>query len=130
MPRATARRSGREPKSGSRFPSQILADNVRIWRDLRRMSQADLAEHMTRLGHPWSDSIVGFVERGQRNVTVDEFVGLTLALGVHQPGALLDPLGPLVALHALGRDAHGCASPAQGYCSVGISSTVAYPCTN
>jgi transcriptional regulator with XRE-family HTH domain len=94
VPKATPKRSGRRPKPGSRFPSQILADNVRIWRGLRGLSQAQLAERMSRLGHGWSESIVGFVEQNRRNVTVDEFVGLTLALNVSQLGALLDPLGP------------------------------------
>lgn len=94
MPQARPKRSGRKPKPGSRFPGEILADNVRIWRGLRKLSQAQLAERMTRLGHPWSESIVGFVERAERNVTVDELVGLTIALNVAQLGALLDPLGP------------------------------------
>jgi transcriptional regulator with XRE-family HTH domain len=94
VPQATPKRSGRRAKPGSRFPSEILADNVRIWRHLRRLSQAQLAERMSRLGHGWSESIVGFVERGQRNVTVDELIGLTLVLNVSELGALLDPLGP------------------------------------
>jgi transcriptional regulator with XRE-family HTH domain len=94
VPQATPKRSGRQPKPGSRFPSEILADNVRIWRGLRGLSQAQLADRMSRLGHGWSESIVGFVERGQRNVTVDELIGLTIALNVRQLGSLLDPLGP------------------------------------
>jgi transcriptional regulator with XRE-family HTH domain len=94
VPQATPKRSGRQPKPGSRFPSEILADNVRTWRGLRRYSQAQLAERMTRLGHPWSESIVGFVERGERNVTVDELVGLAIVLNTREIGSLLDPLGP------------------------------------
>jgi transcriptional regulator with XRE-family HTH domain len=94
VPQATPRRSERKPNPGGRFPSQILADNVRIWRGLRGFSQADLADRMKRLGHGWSASIVGFVEQNRRNVTVDELVGLTIALNVAQLGALLDPLGP------------------------------------
>jgi transcriptional regulator with XRE-family HTH domain len=94
VPQATPKRSERKPKPGGRFPSQILADNVRIWRGLRGFSQAELADRMTRLGHGWSASIVGFVEQNRRNVTVDELVGLTIALNVQQLGSLLDPLGP------------------------------------
>jgi transcriptional regulator with XRE-family HTH domain len=94
MPQATPKRSGREPKPGSRFPSQILAANVRTWRGLRGMSQAQLAERMSRLGHGWTESIVGFVEQNRRNVTVDELIGLTIALNAQRLGALLDPLGP------------------------------------
>lgn len=93
MPQATPKRSGRQPKPGGRFPSQILADNMRTWRNLRRLSQAEVAERMTRLGHGWSESIVGFVERGQRNVTVDECIGLHFALELDHFGALIDPLG-------------------------------------
>jgi transcriptional regulator with XRE-family HTH domain len=91
--RAAARR-GRQPKPGSRFPSQILANNVRTWRTLRKLSQADLADRMARQGHAWSESIVGFVERGQRAVTVDELIGLVIALNTRELGSLLDPLGP------------------------------------
>ncbi len=94
VPQATPKRSERKPKPGSRFPSQIVADNVRTWRGLRGLSQAQLAERMTRLGHGWSESIVGFVEQNRRNVTVDELIGLGVALGVRQLTGLLDPLGP------------------------------------
>jgi transcriptional regulator with XRE-family HTH domain len=94
VPQATPKRSGRKPKPGGRFPGQILADNVRIWRGLRGLSQAQLAERMTRLGHGWSESIVGFVEQNRRNVTVDELVGLAIALNTRELGSLLDPLGP------------------------------------
>jgi transcriptional regulator with XRE-family HTH domain len=93
MPQATPKRSGRKPKPGGRFPGQILAENVRTWRNVRRLSQAQLAERMANLGHPWSESIVGFVEQNRRNVTVDEYVGLHFALELDDFGALLDPLG-------------------------------------
>jgi transcriptional regulator with XRE-family HTH domain len=94
MPQATPRRSKRQPKPGSRFPSQVLAANVRTWRGLRGLSQAQLAERMSRLGHGWTESIVGFVEQNRRNVTVDELVGLAIALNTRELGSLLDPLGP------------------------------------
>jgi transcriptional regulator with XRE-family HTH domain len=93
MPRATPKRSGRQAKPRSRFPGEIVAENVRTWRGVRRLSQAQLAARMSDLGHPWTESIVGFVERGQRNVTVDEYVGLHFALELDHFGALLDPLG-------------------------------------
>jgi transcriptional regulator with XRE-family HTH domain len=93
MPRATPKRSGRQAKPGSRFPGEIVAENVRTWRGVRRFSQAQLAERMVVLGHRWTESIVGFVERGERNVTVDEYIGLHFALELDDFGALLDPLG-------------------------------------
>jgi transcriptional regulator with XRE-family HTH domain len=93
MPRATPKRSGRQAKPGSRFPGEIVAENVRTWRGVRRLSQAQLAARMSSLGHRWTESIVGFVERGQRNVTVDEYIGLHFALELDDFGALLDPLG-------------------------------------
>jgi transcriptional regulator with XRE-family HTH domain len=94
VPKATPKRSTRKPKPGSRFPSQILADNIRTWRGLRGLSQAQLANRMNRLGHGWSESIVGFVEQNRRNVTVDELIGLAVALNTRELGSLLDPLGP------------------------------------
>jgi hypothetical protein len=39
------------------------------------------------------ESIVGFVERGERNVTVDEYIGLEIALEIDDFGGLLDPYG-------------------------------------
>ena len=94
MPQATPKRAGRSPKPGSRFPEQVLADNVRAYRQLRRMSQEELAAGMAGLGHPWTAGVVGFVERGDRNVTVGELLGLALVLAL-PPGKLLDPAGPL-----------------------------------
>ena len=94
MPQATPKRAGRKPKPGSRFPAEVLAANVRDYRQLRGLSQEQLAQKMTELGHPWTAGIVGFVERGDRNVTVDELVGVAFCLGFH-PGKLLDPAGVL-----------------------------------
>lgn len=94
MPQATPKRAGRSAKAGSRFPAEVLAANVRDYRQLRGLSQEQLAQKMAELGHPWTAGIVGFVERGDRNVTVDELVGLAFCLGFH-PGKLLDPAGVL-----------------------------------
>lgn len=93
MPQATPKRAGRQAKPGSKFPSEILAENMRTWRGIRRLSQAQLAARMSGLGHRWTESIVGFVERGERNVTVDEYVGLEIALDIEDFGGLLDPYG-------------------------------------
>jgi transcriptional regulator with XRE-family HTH domain len=92
VPQATPKRSGRQPEPGSRFLSDVLADNIRSRRSDRRLSQYQLAKGMAALGHPWTDSIVGFVERGQRNVTIDELAGLALVLS-STLGDLLSPAG-------------------------------------
>jgi transcriptional regulator with XRE-family HTH domain len=76
------------------LPSQAVARNVRAYRLINRMTQADLAEIMDRFGLGWSAGTVGFVERGQRAVTVDEYVGITLCFGL-VVGDLFDPTGPL-----------------------------------
>jgi transcriptional regulator with XRE-family HTH domain len=93
MPAPTPRRAGRKAKPGARFMSDVLADNLRAYRLLNRMEQAEVAEMMTRLGHPWTQATVSQVERGRRNVTVDELLSLTLTLATTFQ-RLLDPTGP------------------------------------
>jgi transcriptional regulator with XRE-family HTH domain len=92
------------------FPSEAVARNVRSYRLLQRMTQEDLASRMTELGLDWSAGTVGFVERYDRAVTVDEYAGLVLSFGV-TVGALLDPTGPLgtdkVGLDLVGLDGQG-----------------------
>ncbi len=103
-PRTTAA-APRRGASDPIYPSQALAENLRGFRRLRRLSQQDVAERMTALGYgrpgkpggrkaararAWSRSTTGEVESGKREVTVDEFVGLCIILGV-TPGELLDP---------------------------------------
>lgn len=75
------------------LPSQVLADNVRAFRLLRGLTQAELGDRLTELGHGWGAGTAGFVERGDRSVNVDELCGLAVALGVTL-GQLLDPSGP------------------------------------
>jgi transcriptional regulator with XRE-family HTH domain len=72
---------------------EAVADNVRAFRQLRGMDQADLARRMYSLSMSWSRVTVSEVERSQRNVTVAELLKLALALGttIEQ---LLDTRGP------------------------------------
>src|SRR6266700_2654883 len=93
MPASTPRRAGRTPRAGSRYLSDVLADNIRAWRLLRRLEQAEVASRMSKLDHTWGPSTVSQVERGRRNITVDELLSLAIALGV-PVWVLLDPLGP------------------------------------
>jgi transcriptional regulator with XRE-family HTH domain len=92
VPQATPKRAGKQAKAGSRFPAEVLARNVRDYRKLRNLSQEELGERMAALGHGWTAGIVGFVERADRNMTVDELLGAALVLGV-APGHLLSPYG-------------------------------------
>jgi transcriptional regulator with XRE-family HTH domain len=84
----------RAEKAGTRSLSEVLARNVRQVRSLCRLSQDDVAERMTALGHAWSRQTTSDVERGLRNVTIDELLGLALVLG-ESIGHLLDPAGNL-----------------------------------
>jgi transcriptional regulator with XRE-family HTH domain len=73
--------------------AETVAGNVRAFRQLRGMDQADLARRMYSLSMSWSRVTVSEVERGQRNVTVAELLKLAFALGttIEQ---LLDTRGP------------------------------------
>ncbi len=91
MPEPTPRRAGREPLEGSRFLSDVLADKVRAYRLLRRLKQDEVADGMQSLRHTtWSRQTVSDVERGLRNLTIDELAGLSLLLQVPL-FMLLDP---------------------------------------
>src|SRR6266542_1450582 len=95
-------------------PSGVLGANVGATRHLRKMSQRDLAEAMTRLGHKWSDSTVSLVESDGRQVSVNELIGLVLVLGETHPRLLqtqsevdvgpIEPLPPeVLQVLALGK---------------------------
>jgi len=56
-------------------PGQTVAEHIRELRG-QDLSQRGLARRMVQLGHRWNDSIVSRVERGERDVTVDELVAL------------------------------------------------------
>ena len=64
----------------ARRPSEALADNVRHWRGVRRLSQGGVAQEMRKLGHRWHQQSVSGVESGRRPVTTDELVSLALVL--------------------------------------------------
>lgn len=89
----TPSRARRKPQRDTRFLSEVLADNVRLYRGMLGMSQNELAERMRSLHHDWHRATVSEVERGGRNVSVDELGSLALLLG-RTISDLLDPLGP------------------------------------
>ena len=88
--RTSRTEKGRDPKPGSLFPSQVLAENLKRARGARGLNQGDVAERMTALGHGWARHTVGEVERHGRTVTTDELLGLAATLAVSVVG-LLDP---------------------------------------
>lgn len=64
---------------------------MRAFRQLRRMTQGDLATGMRNLGHStWSHTTVSTIERRVRSVSVDELASLAVLLRV-PPLRLLDP---------------------------------------
>ena len=80
------------PYPGARYATSIVAANVAGYRKALDLRQVDLAERMQALGHPWSQNVVTIIETQQRHVTVDELLGLAVALEVTVPD-LLDPAG-------------------------------------
>jgi transcriptional regulator with XRE-family HTH domain len=79
--------------TGTKFVADALADNIRHYRVLNQLEQADVAERMQNLGQPWRRVTVSEVERGRRNVTVVELLALSLLFGA-TVGELLDPRRP------------------------------------
>lgn len=70
---------------GTKAPKQTgirTATNVRKRRRALEMTQHQLAEQMVDRGHHWTAGIVGFVERCDRNITVDELSDLAAVMGV------------------------------------------------
>jgi transcriptional regulator with XRE-family HTH domain len=73
---------------------QVLADNIRAYRLIRRLKQEDVAAAMRLEGHPqWRRVTVGEIERQHRTVTAPELVTLTIVLGASLE-QLLNPTGP------------------------------------
>jgi transcriptional regulator with XRE-family HTH domain len=70
----------------------VVAQNVRDRRALGRFSQEALAGRMRQLGHDWSRTTVGDIEREVRSVSIDELFALTIVLEIDLVD-LLDPLG-------------------------------------
>lgn len=69
---------------GQRGPDQRLAENVRFFRDLKKMSQADLARLMKERGHQvWHQQTVAATESGERPARWAEVLSLAEIFGVH-----------------------------------------------
>lgn len=72
--------------------SAVIGTNLRVLRNQQAITQSDLAGWMNELGFTtWRQSTVGDIEAYERQVTADELVGLSIALG--EPiQTLIDPL--------------------------------------
>lgn len=70
--------------------SERVSENIERFRKLRGLSQAQLANKLTKAGRPMLDTAVSKMERGVRRVDVDDLVALALALDI-SPVALLMP---------------------------------------
>jgi transcriptional regulator with XRE-family HTH domain len=88
----TPKRKQQEPRPGSKFPSQVLGNNVRVVRALRGLSQQRLRTRMAGLGVEWSQGTLSELENGLRPTSVDELFALALALKTTVV-KLLDPMG-------------------------------------
>lgn len=64
---------------------EAIAAKLRALRVQRDLDQATLALRMKKLGYNWHRQTVGQVETGKRRVTVDELLGLCIALGASLP---------------------------------------------
>jgi transcriptional regulator with XRE-family HTH domain len=70
--------------------SKRVSENIERLRRVRGLSQAQLANELTRVGRPMLDTAVSKMERGTRRIDVDDLVAIALALNV-SPVALLMP---------------------------------------
>jgi transcriptional regulator with XRE-family HTH domain len=68
---------------------QVVASNVRRWRDTRQLDQQDLADRLCDLGWQTDQPTVARIERGKRKVSVDDLAVLAVALNVPPPLLLL-----------------------------------------
>jgi transcriptional regulator with XRE-family HTH domain len=72
-------------------PSEILARQVRYWRERRKLSAQALANRLAELGaSALNRRVVSKIENGDRGVTVDEWLQLAHALAVPPPMLFLD----------------------------------------
>src|SRR5213079_1426790 len=83
----------KEGGTGDMTPGGVFGRNVKAARALRNLSQTDLADRMTRLGHSWTDSTVSLVESAKRKVNVEDLLDLAGVLGWAVPDLLVPPPG-------------------------------------
>jgi transcriptional regulator with XRE-family HTH domain len=67
---------------------------IEILRTERGLSQRQLADRVTALGHPMSNTMLSRIERAQRRCDVDDLIAIAEAL--HVPALALLPGRPAV----------------------------------
>lgn len=80
-------------------PSEVLARQIKVWRDRRKLSAQDLANRMAEYGGKLNGIAIRRIENGQRDVSLDEALALAHALAVPPPLLFADlPSGEHVAV--------------------------------
>lgn len=74
------------------LPSEVFAKRLRQTRELRRMSQAELARRMTEVGRPLSKLAVLRIESGERKLTLNEAFAFAAVLSA-VPDQMFSPVG-------------------------------------
>jgi transcriptional regulator with XRE-family HTH domain len=73
---------------------EVAAENLRAYRVLRRLSQADLAAEARKCGAPsLSRQALSEIERGRRGIGIEELAAIAVPLRL-TISDLLDPYGP------------------------------------
>lgn len=76
--------------SQAKRPSEVLAEQVRMWRERRKLSAQGLADRIRELGGSLSRVAISKIENGDRGVSLDEWLQLAHALAVPPPLLFLD----------------------------------------
>lgn len=87
------------PRRDIQAAGQRVAANIRRARRWNDLTQEDLAIRMAQRGHGWTAGTVGFVERGARNVTVDELDDLAAILNTTITAMVSDSGDPSLSVH-------------------------------
>lgn len=84
----------------------MLAEQVKVWRDQRKLSAQGLADRIKELGGSLSRVAISKIENGDRGVSLDEWLQLAHALAVPPPLLFVDlvsgadvAVAPGVVLH-------------------------------
>lgn len=71
--------------------NEMARANLKRIREERGVSQRELSERLSKLGHPILASGIGRIEQGARRLDVDDLVALSIALSVSPLQLLLPP---------------------------------------